>query len=450
MALHLGKELDSVAGTPRSDSFDDFRQHIDEAWVQDALNASGTATIRRRRLPAEQVVWLVLGMALYRDRSIVQVVDSLDLALPGERGPTASPSAISQARSRLGEDPMASLFRTCAQSWAHASADKHRWRDLALYGVDGTTLRVWDSPENRDHFGLPGGDPDRGSAAYPQTRLVALAALRSHLLAAASFGPFKVGEGTLAKDLWHDVPDRSLSILDRNFLAANVLLPLSRDGDGRHWLVRAKKNTKWREVEQLGSDDYLVEMKVSPEAQRKDDSLPKTWTARAIRYSHNGAEPQWILTSLHDHQAYPADEIVALYHERWEIEHCYDEVKTEMLDREETIRSRSPERVRQEVWGILLAFNLVRLEMERIAEEANVEPTRISFITALHLICDEWIWSANAAPGSIPRQLKRLREDVKRFILPPRRSDRRYPRAVKIKMSSYPRKGRGDGGKSPK
>jgi hypothetical protein len=342
---------------------------------------------------------------------------------------------------------MSWLFDTCAQHWAHASADRHRWRGLALYGVDGTTLRVWGSSENRNHFGLPNGGP-RGDAAYPQVRLVALAALRSHLIAAASFGPYSSGEATLALDLWPQLPEQSLCILDRNFLAANVLIPLSRDGNLRHWLLRAKKNTRWREIKRLGKDDYLVEMKVSPFAHRKDPALPKTWTARAIRYCIPGFQPQWLLTSLLDSKAYPAGEVAALYHERWEIEHAYDEIKTEMLDREETIRSRSPQKVRQEIWGILLAFNLVRLEMERVADEAEVEPTRISFITALHLICDEWLWSATAAPGSIPRQLKRLRADLKRFILPPRRPKRRYPRAVKIKMSSYPRKRRSppDGG----
>lgn len=183
-------------------------------------------------------------------------------------------------------------------------------------------------------------------------------------------------------------------------------------------------------------------MRVSPSAQSKDAAPPKSWEVRAIRYCLPGFQPQWLLTSLLDHKKYPAKEIVKLYHERWEIEMGYDEIKTEMLDREETIRSRSPERVRQEVWGILLAFNLVRLEMERVAEEAKVEPTRISFTTALRYIVDEWIFSASAAPGAIPRQLKRLRADLKRFILPPRRTERRYPRAVKIKMSSSPRKRR--------
>ena len=439
--MQLRKALALVADVPRPEAFDDFRRHIDPDWVRDALAATGTATVRRRRLPAEQVVWLVLGMALFRDRSITEVADGLDLALPARRGPTAAPSAVSQARTRLGEEPMAALFDTCAQHWAHTSADRHRWRGLALYGVDGTTLRVWDSEENRKHFGLPHGGP-RGDAAYPQVRLVVLAALRSHLLAAATFGPYSTGEGTLAAALWSQLPERSLCIVDRNFLAAHLLVPLARDGADRHWLIRAKKNLRWRERERLGTDDMLVEMRVSPFARRKDPSLPRTWVVRAIRYCHPGASPQWLLTSLLDPKAYPAREIVALYHERWEIEQGYDEIKTEMLDREETIRSRTPERVRQEIWGILLTFNLIRLEMERVAEEARVEPTRVSFITALHFICDEWLWCASASPGAIPRHLKKLRADLRRFILPPRRSKRRYPRAVKIKMSSYPRKPR--------
>jgi hypothetical protein len=440
--MHLLSALAQVADVPRPETFDHFRQHIDPAWIQAALEATGTATLRRRRLPAEQVIWLVVGMALFRDRAIVDVAESLNLALPSRRGgPTAAPSAVAKARARLGEEPMEWLFDTCAQRWSHASADKHRWRGLALYGVDGTTLRVPDSEENRAHFGSAGDGP-RGQSAYPQLRLAALLALRSHLIAAASFGPYFVGEGTYARALWSQLPDQSLCIVDRNFFAADVLIPLAREDTSRHWLIRAKKNLKWIVRERLGTHDFLVEMKVSPQARRKDPSLPERWVVRALRYQYRGFQPQWLLTSLLDGVAYPAPEIAALYHERWEIELGYDEIKTEMLDREEAIRSQSPQRIGQEVWGILLAFNLIRLEMERIAEEAGVEPTRISFITALHLICDEWIWSASASPGAIPRHLRNLRAKIKRFILPQRRSERRYPRAVKIKMSSYPRKRR--------
>ena len=439
--MPLRSALACVAQVPRPESFDTFCSRIDPAWIQEALEATGTASLRRRRLPAEQVIWLVLGMALFRDRAIVEVAQSLNLILPGRRGSTVAPSAVAQARARLGEEPMQWLFDTCARHWSHASADQHRWRGLALYGVDGTTLRVPDSPENREHFGSASEGP-RGRSAYPQLRLAALSALRSHLLVAASFGPYAVGEGTYARSLWAELPEESLCIVDRNFFAADVLIPLSRDRRSRHWLIRAKKNFKWRVLKRLGKDDYLVEMTVSREARRKDPTLPQRWVVRAIRYQRAGFQPQWLLTSMLDAKAYPAIEIARLYHERWEIELGYDEIKMEMLDREEAIRSKSPERIRQELWGILLAYNLVRLEMERVAEEAGVEPTRISFITSLHLICDEWIWSASASPGAIPRHLRNLRATLRRFILPPRRPERRYPRAVKIKMSSYPCKHR--------
>jgi len=316
--MQLRKALARVADVPRPEAFDDFRRHIDPAWVREALAATGTATLRRRRLPAEQVVWLVLGMALFRNRSITEVAGGLDLALPARRGPTAAPSAVSQARTRLGEEPMAALFDTCAQHWAHTSADRHRWRGLALYGIDGTTLRVWDSAENRAHFGLPGSGRDK--AAYPQVRLVVLAALRSHPLAAAAVGACTTGEGTLAEALWPKLPEGSLCIVDRNFLAAHVLLPLARDGADRHWLLRAKKNLRWRELERLGRNDVLVEMKVSHSARRKDPSLLGPGSPAPSATAIPAPPPQWLLTSLLDPKTYPAREIVALYHERWEIE----------------------------------------------------------------------------------------------------------------------------------
>ena len=408
------------------EQFEDVRRNIDPEWVLRALDVTGTATVRRRRLPAEQVIWLVIGMALMRNRSIHDVVSKLDLALPSS-SPTVVPSAVADARGRLGDEPMEWLFATCAEHWAHPSADAHRWRGLALYGVDGSTLRVPDSPENAGAFGY--AKSVRGESGYPLVRLAALMALRSHLLAEVAFGPYENGEHTYAADLWSSVPDDSLTIVDKNFFAATILIPLVHDGKNRHWLIRAKKNLRWKVIRRLGPNDVLVEMKVSRQA-------------RAITYQRKGFQPQMLLTSMLDAELYPATEVAGLYHERWELELGYDEIKTELLDREEAIRSRRPVGVRQELWGIFLAYNLVRLEMERVAEEAGVEPTRISFVAALRFICDEWLWCAIASPGAIPKHLRNLRATLAMFILPPRRSERSYPRAVKIKMSNYPRKRR--------
>jgi hypothetical protein len=411
---------------------------LDPGFIEEALVATGTATLRRRRLPADQVLWLILGMALMRDRPIVEVASRLGLALPGKRGPTASPAAVSQARTRLGPKPLKWLFEHCSKHWALDSARRHAWRGLALFAGDGTTQRVPDSPANRAHFGGQACGPGVQSG-YPLIRLFTLTAARSHLLYAMGFGPYD-SEHVYAKPLWQALPDHSLTLLDRGFFGANILIPLQRAGTERHWMTRAKKNLRWTVVRKLGRGDALVELVISPQAREADPSLPERWLVRAIEYQRRGFAPQVVLTSLLDAVKYPAKEVVERYHERWEIELGYDEIKTEMLDREESLRSLSPEAVEQEVWGIGLTYNLVRLEMERAAEELGVKPNRISFVMALRWIEDEWVWCANASPGSIPKNLARLRENLKRLVLPPRRSQRHYPRAVKITLSKYPRK----------
>lgn len=438
----LGAALEETAEFPHPESLETFRSHIPAEWIEQALEATGTATLRRRRLPAEQVVWLVLGMAMMRNRPIAEVASKLDLVIPDRKDAPIAGSAIVEARKRLGEEPMRWLFERSAKEWAHASADRNRWRGMSLYAADGTTLRVPDSDENREHFGLASGG-DRPASAYPLVRLVALTALRSHLIAAARFGPYGNGEHHYADELWNEIPDNSITIVDRNFLSARILLGLQQRGTRRNWLIRAKSTSTWKVLKSFGRYDKLVELQVSGQARSKDPSLPKTFVARAIGYRHPDSKGrQWLLTSLKDPENYPAEEIVELYHERWEIEIGYDELKTHMLEREEAIRSRTVLGVQQELWGILLAFNLVRLEMEKIAGEARVPPSRISFTMALRLIRDEWLWCAVATPGSIPSKLRRMRQQVATFVLPPRRSERRYRREVKIKMSAYPKKTR--------
>lgn len=136
-------------------------------------------------------------------------------------------------------------------------------------------------------------------------------------------------------------------------------------------------------LEKLGKDDYLVEWEVH------ETDLPSNWQIRAIQYKRKGHQRMTLLTSLVDPKKYPSKELIDLYHERWETELGYDEVQTHLLDRQEAIRRRTPEGVRQELWGIALAYNLVRLEMERTAAEAGVLPTRMSFTVSLALIRDE-------------------------------------------------------------
>jgi len=337
------------------------------------------------------------------------------------------------------------LFLRSAEEWAHRSADADRWRGLALYGVDGTTVRVADSPENREHFGSQDsgrhdGGRDERLNGYPLLRIVVLMALRSHLLAATAFGPYSIDERVYAASLWSTLPDQSLVLVDRNYLNAGVLVPLTASGAERNWITRARSSTTYTTIKKLGPGDELVEFKVSSEARKKDPSLPMHFDARVIRYQRKGYQPQLLITSLVDEKRYPAAEIRSLYHERWEIELGFDEIKTHMLERLETIRSKTPASVTQEMWGVLIAYNLVRLEMQRIARELGVQPTQISFVAALRECVLQWQYAAAASPGSIPASFQNITDRMRHFVLPPRRPERSFPRAVKLKMSNYARK----------
>ena len=431
--------------TPQA--FPKLTQHLDPKWVEEALLATDSATIRKRRMPAEQTVWLLLGMALLRDQPIPAVARQLDVALPAPDGSrTVASSALTQARARLGPEPMEWLFLRSAEEWANRAADIDRWRGLALYGVDGTTLRVADSAENREHFGgqdsgRHDGGRDERQSGYPLMKLVVVMALRSHVIGAAVFGPYATDERTYATSLWETVPDHSLVLVDRNHLQASVLVPLMTKGTERNWITRAKSTTTFTSIRRLGPGDELVEFKVRREARKKDPSLPTHFDARAIRYQRKGYRPQILLTSLVDEKKYPASELRTLYHERWEIELGFGEIKTDMLERLETIRSKSPSAVAQEMWGLLIAYNLVRLEMARIATELGGPPIRISFVGALREFVLDWLKAANGmSPGNIPKHLATLPDRLRHYVIPPRRGERAYPRAVKIKMSNYARK----------
>lgn len=439
--MELAEALLAV-GTGRAEaSFALFAQTLEPQWIDAALQATGAASVRRRKLPAEYVVWLVIAMGLFRDRSIEEVVRHLHLVWPAvdpPGRPHVTGGAIVQARDRLGDQPLATLFATTAAEWATASANAHRWRGLAVYGVDGSHLRVPDSPENDRTFGRP--QSGRGRAGYPQVRIVALMVLRSHVLAGLAVGAYAEAEVTLAASLWPQLPEASLTIVDRGFLSYRLFHQIQAQGQDRHWLTRAKKNLNWQVRQRLSPNDCVVDLPVHPNLRRAHPELPATLTARAIRYHRRGFRPQTLLTSLLDPTAYPAAEIVALYHERWELELAFDEVKTHTLEREEALRSRAPERIRQEIWGLAIGYNLVRLEMQQAATRADVTPQRISYRHALMLIRNFWLTAWLAPPGVLPRRLAALHDELALLILPPRRSQRRFPRAVKIKMSNYPLK----------
>jgi hypothetical protein len=433
----LGEIMDAAVALGPAEGLARFSGGLDPAWIEDALAATGHATCRSRKLPATQVIWLVLGMAMCADRSIRDVVEHLDLVLPGVR--SLAPSAVPQARYRLGPEPVEWLFFRTAKAWS-AAADPCAWRGLSLHGVDGSHLRVQDSDENYEHFGKPGSRNGSGDAGYPQVRIACLLNLGTRLIEAASFGPYERGEQELAEKLWEHVPDDSVTILDRGFINFTVFAGLIGSGSNRHFMVRMRRNLKFDEVRLLPDGSMLADLPCNSTLRRHRPELPSTIRGRIIGFKHPDGEASRVFTTLTDHETYPAAELVALYHERWELEVAYDEFKTHMLERKECLRSKKPAGVEQELWGALLLYNLVRNEMLGVATERGLSPKRVSFRSSLLLMRNFWEVAAwRSRPGNVPRYLAEFRSTLDVLLLPPRRSNRRFPRHVKIKMSNYAR-----------
>lgn len=413
-------------------------EHLPYEWVESALVACDKASIRHRRLPAEQVVWLVIALALYRHKSVKEIVDTLDLAMPELADRCITSSATTQARQRVGAEPLRWLFQRSALQWIEQDQEQFLFHGMNLLAVDGVTFRLADSAANRDHFGAQNYANNK-VASYPQTRGVTLMMVATQLIRDARFGPYKTSEVCYAHELLASVPDNSLTIFDRGFLSALVLCGLVSAGHNRHFLIPAKSNTKWKLIE--GSEiDGLVEMTVSSEARRKEPTLPKTWRARAIRTVDENGKIGYLLTSLTDKKKFLAADLIACYSRRWRIETSYRELKHSMMGSALTMRSMTVDGTEQEIWGSMIAYNLIRIEITKAALEANCEPTEISFTLALMTIQNELMMIGPAtAQGNLPAILKRLR---KRLVLDLKvqRPGRKFARVVKAVAQRYPEK----------
>jgi len=409
-------------------------QHLPFEWVEQAVACTDAASIRKRRLPAEQVVWLVVALALYRHKSIGEVLDDLELALPDGQVRHVSKSAAAQARQRLGAEPLRWLFEKSATAWSEQDRQAYEFKGLQLLAMDGTTLRTHGTPDLRAHFGAQ--DYASATASYPQVRGVTLTALPTHLIRDAVFGPYGINEMVWAKALLPGVPNDSLTVFDRGFLSAEILCSLVNGGINRHYVIPAKSNTKW---EVIGGEplDAIVRMRVSPQARAKCPALPEFWEARAVTVIDPQARQRVLLTSLMDRRRYRATDVVACYDKRWSVETSYRELKQSMLGTALTLRSKTIAGVYQEIWGTLTAYNLIRLEMAKAALQARCDPAKISFVRAFHIIQFELHWAAVVrAYGKLPAYMKHLRVRLV-SILNAERPGRSYDRAGKARPQRY-------------
>ncbi|RUO57310.1 IS4 family transposase [Pseudidiomarina insulisalsae] len=406
---------------------------LDPNLIDQAFDNAGVGTLRKRRLPLDMVLWSIIGMALYRNTSVWDIVGQMNIMLPGKRTLVA-PSAIPQARQRLGEHAVQMVFEHTQAIW-NAQAEHPTWHGLRLLGVDGVVWRTPDSTENAQAFKK---SSNQHGEQHPQVRMVCQMELTSHLLVSSRFESSSTNEMVLAEQLIETTPDHSLTLFDRGFYSLGLLHKWQQAGTERHWLIPLKKGTQYKVLRKVGRNQKLVELTTTPQSRKKYPELPETLQARLLSQVIDGKE-RTILTSMIDPMRYPSSDIVELYEQRWEIELGYREMKQSLLQNHYTLRSKRPEMVRQELWGILLAYNIIRYQMIKMASKLKgIYANQLSFTSCATVIIN-WLYTASLfSAGNIPKTLGNMQDLGEHFILPMRRTERIYPREVRSKQVKYP------------
>lgn len=403
--------------------------------IEEAYALTDTVTLRKRKLTLESMAWLLIGMAIYNDKSMADVVNLLDI-VDREGKPFVAPSALTQRRKTLGEAAAKALFQ-CTQKHWREQANLPTWNGLTLLGVDGVVWRTEDTDANNQSFMKPTNNNGL-ETQYPQVRMVCQMELSSHLITGSAFDSYAVNEMVLAEQLIETTPDNSLTMFDRGFYSLGLLHKWANTGVERHWLIPLKKNVQYEVVRKLGRQDKLVKLTSNPRARKLWPELPNELTVRLVSRQIKGKQHD-VLTSMTDPMKYPLAEIADLYSHRWEIELGYREQKQYMLGNRLTLRSRLPELVKQELWGILLTYNLIRYQMTQMCMmlKGDYLPYQLSFNGALAHIMRLLVGLPYSSPGTLPRQLQNFYEMTESLILAPRRQ-RTFPRSVKKRPSRYP------------
>jgi len=305
------------------------------------------------------------------------------LADPSHTLAVAGKSGISQARTRLGWEPLERLHGALVRPIADRAtkgAWYGRWR---LVSLDGSTLDVADEAANAAAFARPGAS--RGRSAYPQLRFVSLVENGTHVLFASQMAGYATSEITLAKAVLGGLEGGMLCLADRQFFGFALWTRARESGADLLW--RIKKNARLVCDRRLPDGSYLSRIYRSQRDRRHDtDGL----TVRVIDYRLEGvrdAEPIYrLLTTILDHDTAPAHELAALYHERWEIETALDELKTHLRGAGIVLRSKTPDLVRQEFYGLMMAHFAIRSLIHEAALKADEDPDRLSFLHAVRVV----------------------------------------------------------------
>ena len=358
------------------------------ALIEEVLADTGRGSQRERLLPAPAVVYYVMALALWREAPLEEVLrvvcEGLHWLGGGAAGAVqASKSAISQARTRLGSEVMHRLAERVLRPLAAPGVPGAWYRGSRIMALDGSCMDVADETVNAEFFGYPGAS--RGQSAFPQARVLGLVECGTHAVVAASIAPYAVSEKAMASELLpvkltHDM----LVLADRGFYSFKLWRLACATGAKLAWRVTA---TLGLPVQQLLPDgSYLSTVFDGTDRARGDGHL-----VRVVDYTlQDSAKPVQesyrLVTNIMDPLAAPALELAALYHERWEIESVFDEFKTHLRANSTVLRSKTPELVEQELWGLLLAHFAIRQLMAQAAWPRGLDPDRLSFMHAVRVI----------------------------------------------------------------
>lgn len=414
----------------------ELTQQIPFEMVDAALAETGTAQQRVRDVPARVVVYLLLAGCLFEKMGYRQVWDRLVSGLDGMGVASPTAGALTQARRRLGVKPLKWLFdllRGPAATTLSTVANGTYWRGLLVCAVDGTIMTIADSTANLAMFTKQRGGATGGSS-YPMLRLVALVACGTRSIIDAVYGPISNGETTYAPALLRSLRAGMLLLADRNFAAGTLLAAVA--ATKADFLVRVKTGRgapKLPVLRRLNDGSYLsvfggiTVRVVNAEITIATKTSQTTGTYRLI-------------TTLLDPRRHPAFELVKLYHERWEIETAYLELKSSILGGR-VLRARTPTGVDQEVYALLITYQILRTAMaDATNTRPGIDPDRASFTIALNAARDRIAQAAGIIADTAVDLVGYIGRLVLANLMPSRRV-RTKARTVKRAISKYNARG---------
>lgn len=413
-----------------------LQEIIPDSLIQEALRETGKEDADCSRLPGLLLTRFVLAMGVFCTHCYRQVFRRID---PGEiheiEKPVAPPgrTTLCEARKRLGVRPLVVIARQVVGLLGTALTPGAFYKTWRLMGVDGFVVDVPDSEANDKVFGRPGSS--RGRAAFPQVRVVALCELATHVIWRWLIKPCRWDERPMTDWLLGTLTSGMLLLWDRNFFSYERVAAVKERQAQLLALI-----TDWpvfKPFEYLKDGSYLARL-YRTTGDRKHNRDPIV--VRIIKYTlddpgrSNSGEKRRLLTTLLDADLYPAQELVELYHMRWEEELVIDEIKTHQMERP-VLRSQTPKGVVQEIYSLLLGHYVVRTLMFQAAKSQGLDPRRMSFTGAINILRLR-IPARPKKSKARHRWYETLVLEVGQETLPPRRN-RSNPRVIKRKYSKW-------------